>query len=83
MKLSFTTPCRFLPAHRNSKQIQMIKKKKTLSGQFKILNSGFACFSLFRISTFGFRILFIKDRPDDPAECVGEGGQSDSMNGKA
>ena len=51
---------------RNSKQIQMIKKKKILNGPF-------------RISIFGFRILLIKDRPHDPAERVSQSGSGDSV----
>jgi len=37
----------------------MFKKQKILNGLFWILNFGFAGFSLFRISIFGFRIFLL------------------------
>ena len=55
----------------------MTKKKKILNGPFEEFR--FARFGLFRISIFGFRILPIKDRPDDSAKSVGESGSGDSM----
>jgi hypothetical protein len=45
MKLSFTTPCRFLPAHRNPKQTKVVKtenEKNPKTSRFGIL-----CFLIF------------------------------------
>src|SRR4030095_5002441 len=59
MKLSFTTPCRFLPAHRNPKHTQ--KKINLKVGKSKTPNPKEACLELYLfwsfeiVSNFGFR----------------------------